>query len=131
MSNVDQIKKEVLALYNSHVSGHVYAITNPAWKGWVKIGMAVDAMDRCSSYNTSSPFRDYKLIYYVDVDDRHAVEKRAHILAATITEHPWNKPDNGEWFKITEEQAIDLIKGVSNEHSMGITVASSSTQSGY
>ena len=32
--------------YKHTKSGFVYVISNPAWKGWVKIGMAIDAEDR-------------------------------------------------------------------------------------
>ena len=111
-SKAIEIKKEVMALYDKHVSGYVYAITNPAWDGWVKIGMAVDAVDRCNSYNTSSPLRDYKLVHYVKADNRADAEKKAHLLAASVTAHPWNKVDNGEWFKLTEEQAIEVLEGI-------------------
>ena len=41
--------------------GQVYIITNPAWEGWVKVGMAVDANDRAGNYQTASPYRDYEL----------------------------------------------------------------------
>ena len=43
--------------------GEVYIITNPAWEGWIKIGMAVESKDRLKGYQTSSPLRDYKLRY--------------------------------------------------------------------
>jgi len=91
-------------------SGYVYAIRNPAWPEWVKIGKAVDAEDRLSSYQTSSPMRDYKLIHSVYFEDRNVAERKAHTLAAFKTAHPWNKHDNGEWFKLTEEQAIEVLR---------------------
>ena len=37
--------RNALEAYNKTKEGYVYIITNPAWKGWVKIGMAVDAED--------------------------------------------------------------------------------------
>ena len=45
--------------YKKSKEGQVYVITNPAFEGWVKVGMAVDAIDRLKSYQTSSPFRDF------------------------------------------------------------------------
>ena len=93
-------------------SGYVYAIRNPAWPDWVKIGKAVDAEDRLSSYQTSSPMRNYKLVYSVHFDDRNVAEKKAHLLAATRTMHPWNKHDNGEWFKLTDAEAIEILKEI-------------------
>ena len=101
-----------LTNYNLIKEGHVYAISNAAWPEWIKIGKAIDADDRLSSYQTSSPMRDYKLVYSAYFDDRSAAEKKAHLLAATKTTHPWNKHDNGEWFKLTEQQAIEIIKEV-------------------
>ena len=92
--------------------GYVYAIQNVAWPEWVKIGKAVDAEDRLNGYQTSSPMRDYTLLYYRYFDDRNTAEKKAHILAATQTTHPWSKHDNGEWFKLTQQQAIDIIKEI-------------------
>jgi|TARA_R110000737_G_scaffold30837_1_gene49337 hypothetical protein len=93
-------------------AGYVYAMTNNAWDGWVKIGKAINAEDRLRSYQTSSPMRDYKLIHYVPFDDVNAAERKAHLVAARMTAHPWNKPDNGEWFKLTEEQAMEVLREV-------------------
>jgi len=98
--------------YNLIKEGHVYAISNAAWPEWIKIGKAIDAEDRLSSYQTSSPRRDYKLVHSVYFDDRNAAEKKAHILAAFKTAHPWNKHDNGEWFKLTDEQAVEILKEI-------------------
>jgi len=92
--------------------GYVYAIQNAAWPEWIKIGKAIDAEDRLNGYQTSSPMRDYTLLYYRYFDDRNTAEKKAHILAATQTTHPWNKHENGEWFKLTQQQAIDIIKEI-------------------
>ena len=47
--------------YKSSKKGEVYIITNPAFEGWVKVGMAVDAMDRLKGYQTSTPFRDFEI----------------------------------------------------------------------
>ena len=84
--------------------GYVYAITNPAWPEWVKIGMAIDADDRCNGYQTSSPFRDYKLEHTVVTNNRRAAEAQAHKEAAKIAEE-----QRGEWFKISIEQAKDIL----------------------
>jgi len=96
-------------------SGYVYAIRNPAWPEWVKIGKAVDAEDRLSSYQTSSPMRDYKLIHSVRFEDRNKAETKAHKIAATKASLAWDKSSNGEWFCMTDDQAIDTIKDVANE----------------
>ena len=88
--------------------GYVYAITNPAWPNWVKIGMAVDAEDRLNGYQTSSPMRDYKLIHCVYFQNRSKAERSAHKLAEKIAER------RGEWFNINNEQAIKVLEEVSD-----------------
>tara|TARA_B100001939_G_scaffold139941_1_gene121158 strand:+ start:292 stop:903 length:612 start_codon:yes stop_codon:yes gene_type:complete len=84
--------------------GYVYAITNPAWPDWVKIGMAVDADDRCNGYQTSSPFRDYTLEHMVVTKDRRTSEAQAHKLATKIA-----KEVRGEWFKLDIEKAKTIL----------------------
>lgn len=84
--------------------GYVYVITNQAWPAWVKIGMAVDAEDRCRSYQTSCPFRDYRLVHSVKTEDRRKAEAQAHSLASAMAED-----QRGEWFKMRPEQAEQLI----------------------
>jgi|TARA_R110002167_G_scaffold58938_2_gene166923 hypothetical protein len=91
-------------------AGYVYVITNKAWPDWVKIGRAIDAKDRLRSYQTGSPLRDYWIIHSVHFDDVNAAERKAHLIAARITSTPWNKHDNGEWFKLTEEQAMEVLR---------------------
>ena len=98
--------------YRLMKEGYVYAIVNDAWPEWVKIGKAIDAEDRLSGYQTSSPMRDYKLVHSVYFEDRNVAEKKAHTLAALKTTHPWNKHDNGEWFKLTDAEAIEILKEV-------------------
>jgi len=101
--------------YNLIKEGYVYAISNSAWPEWIKIGKAIDADDRLSSYQTSSPMRDYKLVHSVYFEDRNVAERKAHTLAAFKTAHPWNKHDNGEWFKLTEIEAIEILKETTDD----------------
>ena len=96
--------------FKDNPQGQVYVIANPAWKDWVKVGMAVDAMDRAGNYQTSSPFRDYTLLYTYDVDDRRAAESAAHTRLA-------KECDNiNEWFRLSPENANDLILEVIHEY---------------
>ncbi len=84
--------------------GEVYVITNPAFPEWVKVGKAMDADDRCSGYQTSSPFRDYTVIARLPTENRHAKEVEMH----SIFEH-FADERRGEWFKIDNLTAIKLI----------------------
>lgn len=61
-------------------AGYVYAIGNPSWDNFVKIGSAIDVNDRLSSYQTSSPYRDYFIIDYYFVLDRREEETILHAM---------------------------------------------------
>ena len=93
--------------------GYVYVISNPAWEGWYKVGMALDASDRCSGYQTSSPFRDYTIRYSKYFEDRREAERLVHnILKKNHTEHM------NEWFKTdldTLKTTIKNIEGTQHE----------------
>ena len=90
--------------YERSSEGQVYVIINNAWPEWVKIGMAVDAEDRCNGYQTSSPFRDYKVMYAVSTKDRRKAEAAAHKAAEKVAER------RGEWFKMSVAQAKECIQ---------------------
>ena len=90
--------------------GYVYAITNPAWPEWVKIGMAVDADDRCNGYQTSSPFRDYKVEHVVATKNRRAAESEAHKLATKVAVET-----RGEWFRLDIEQAKTILNNITTD----------------
>jgi len=99
-----------LSRYTTSSEGEVYIITNRAWKGWIKVGMAVDAEDRCRNYQTASPLRDYELKYSQSFNDRRMAEIKAHSLCETIS-----KERQGEWFKMPIKKAIKLIKNIPEE----------------
>ena len=101
------IAKVANLLYNKEKSGDVYIITNPSFDGWLKIGMAVDAEDRCNGYQTSSPHRDYRLLYSRRFNDRRKAETKVmRELKKIVKEH------NGEWFKTDRETAQQIIEGL-------------------
>ena len=108
--NFEQAAFSSLEKYESSVEGQVYVITNPNFPDWVKVGMAIDAEDRLNNYQTSSPFRDYVLQYYYDVNNRRAAENEAH------TELQKSYERKGEWFKCTPEQAKEVISGIAEEY---------------
>ena len=81
--------------YTKCDKGEVYIIKNPAWKNWYKEGKAVDSIDRCNSYQTSSPYRDYILVTSIQVKDRGKAERKAHTIAESLS-----KERNNEWFYI-------------------------------
>lgn len=96
-----------LSGYEKSSEGYVYVITNPCWKGWIKVGMAIDAEDRCKQYQTSSPFRDYALRFKKYFDDRRSAEQQAHKKIKNIC-----KDNNGEWFKVSISEAKEIIQSI-------------------
>ena len=96
-----------LSGYEKSSEGYVYVITNPCWKGWIKVGMAIDAEDRCKQYQTSSPFRDYALKFKKYFDDRRSAEQQAHKKIRNIS-----KDNNGEWFKVSISEAKEIIQSI-------------------
>lgn len=104
--NFEDAAFDSLKNYAKSKEGQVYIISNPNFKGWVKVGMAVDAQDRLNNYQTSSPFRDYKLDYTFDTEDRRASEAAAHNALDS------RFPRNGEWFKCSPRQAWSIIANV-------------------
>lgn len=90
--------------YKLDPKGDVYIISNPTWNGWVKVGKAVDALDRLNSYQTSSPFRDYVLNYKYNCNNRNTSEKKAHRALAKKFDK------RNEWFYCTAEDAHNILK---------------------
>ena len=85
--------------------GFLYVITNAAWTGYLKVGHAVDYEDRLNTYQTSDPFRRYKLDFSWYFRDRIAAERDVHRLLL-----PWWK--GGEWFLVDKHEAIAAIKRI-------------------
>ena len=98
--------------YENIKEGYVYAISDPRSVGWIKIGKADDMDTRHANYQTYTPHRTYKLIHSVQFDDHHVAEVKAHLLAEARTALPWSKHKNGEWFQLTEEQALEILREV-------------------
>ena len=88
----------------SVAEGEVYAIVNSAWPEWVKVGKAVKSTDRLTNYQTSSPFRDYKIVATISTDNQHTKEREMH----KIFEH-FADERKGEWFKIDKVTTIKLF----------------------
>lgn len=76
-------------------SGYIYIIRNPAWPEFIKIGITDDLDKRLASYQTSSPFRDYTLLYSIYHPDYKAAE---HQLKETM--RPFAKMIKNEWFEV-------------------------------
>ena len=84
--------------------GEVYIIVNDAWPEWVKVGKAVISEDRLKGYQTSSPFRDYRIVATLSTENRHVKEREMHKVFTHFAQER-----RGEWFKIDNITAIKLF----------------------
>ncbi len=71
-------------------AGHIYLISNPAFPLHYKIGVSFDVHKRLASYQTYSPYRDFKLEKYDFVLDKLVTER-------LILAHPLLDRALGEW----------------------------------
>jgi len=100
-------QKEKHTRYNNNkykvmpYNGWIYVVANPSWNGWVKIGRAINVERRIVCYNTSSPFRDYELVFCTRVNNPNLIEKYFFEKYGT---------ENNEWFNISKDEAIYQIK---------------------
>ena len=67
--------------------GNVYIISNPAFAGDYKVGIAKDVAKRLNSYQTSGPRRDYRLEYSLLTPHYKEIEKYIH--AKFESNHEW------------------------------------------
>ncbi len=70
---------------------YVYVISNPKYKGLYKVGVAKDYKSRLNSYQTSDPYRNYKLEYKIHTFLFREIEKHIHETFENIFE--WVKAD--------------------------------------
>lgn len=99
-------QKELSGKTNEQVvmrEGFVYVIRNPAWPGALKIGSALDYEARLSQYQTGDPHRGYELVFAEFFEDRKVAENTVHhrLIERRLT---------GEWFEVSAEFAISMIK---------------------
>lgn len=89
-----------------------YIITNDAWAGWVKVGFTTksEMTTRLRTYQTGTPFRDYKVYHEVQFDDARKAEAEVHKnLKQMCSEH------RNEWFKISPKMASNIIDCVKED----------------
>ena len=105
-----------LVNYVLSTEGEVYVLKNPAWSNWYKIGKAIESVDRCNQYQTSSPNRDNEIVTYKKFKHRGVAEKMAHSLAESLSRKRAN-----EWFYIQNlgkedfDKMLGLIDGLIEE----------------
>jgi hypothetical protein len=90
-------------------AGWLYVVTNPAWRGLSKAGMARNVERRLVSYQTGSPHRDYSMEGAVWFPDRALAERalfrrcRGYRLGST------------EWFSLHPTVLLGFITKLKEE----------------
>lgn len=85
--------------------GYLYIVSNPAHKGWYKIGVTEDITDRLRVYQTSDPKRSYKIEHYLFHPLAYKAEKKIH-----ETMHYFAKSQRNEWVEISLPIAISRLE---------------------
>ncbi len=97
---------DLKSLEAPHVSvreGFVYVIANDVWPGVVKIGSALSAESRLRSFQTSDPYRNYRLIDSRWFADRREAERQVHQSLEDA------RQGRGEWFMVSAEKASQVL----------------------
>jgi hypothetical protein len=89
--------------------GFIYVLVNPAWPNWVKIGQTDTPDKRLKQFWTATPHRDHEFVYLKETNDMDKAERQAHTIAESKTKR------KNEWFKLTVEQAIEVLDNL-DEH---------------
>ena len=87
LSALSLIKYNKSIGYKDGTAGFLYAITNPAWPGKVKLGLSTQPHKRLAQYQTYSPLRDYKMYHWSFWLDVRKAEKSFHGLLNA--DHEW------------------------------------------
>jgi len=80
-------------------AGFVYLISNQAFPLHYKIGVTFDILKRLASYQTYSPYRDYKIEKYDFVEDKFKIESQ-------LLNHPLICREQGEWVLVPYAKEI-------------------------
>lgn len=80
--------------------GWLYIIVNKSWPGWIKIGTTRNLRTRLQTYQTSSPFRDYEVIYSIKHPEYLQAERNIKLQMERFA-----KQIKNEWYEVDLEVA--------------------------
>ena len=81
-------------------SGYLYIITNKSWPGWMKIGTTRNLKTRLQTYQTSSPFRNYEVMYSIKHPEYLQAEQNIKLQMKRFAKRIKN-----EWYEVDIEVA--------------------------
>ena len=91
--------------------GFVYIISNKNFPNFYKIGVTTDIKNRLRTYQTSSPFRDYKIEYYIFHPDCYKAEK---MIEEQMKYFALSRKN--EWYEINLEMAKHRLDDTKNNN---------------
>ena len=91
----------------SLIIGYLYIIENDAFPGWVKIGTTGNLKKRLQTYQTGTPFRNYRIVYSLERPEYKLAERR---LRETM--EPFSLDRKNEWYKIDLQMAKSRLDEV-------------------
>ena len=85
-------------------TGYLYVIINDSFPGWVKVGTTKNLKKRLQTYQTSSPHRDYQIVYYVEHPEYRQAEKE---IKETMKH--FAKSIHHEWYEVDINMAMSRL----------------------
>lgn len=82
-------------LLSKKKEGYIYIVANSAWPDYYKLGVTHDIKARLRTYQTSSPYRNYEVKYYIQHPDCYVAERKIHEKL-----RPFATDKKNEWFKV-------------------------------
>jgi hypothetical protein len=92
-SRLEAARKNNLNSKISLKQGYVYAVINPLFLGWMKIGSCVDLKERLIAFQTNDPLARFEIALSFFVEDRKYIEFVLHQKLSSSR-------GTGEWFNI-------------------------------
>lgn len=111
----DDLKK--FEQYHSKGS-YVYVLTNEAYPGFVKIGKAVNPLQRVAQINGAGVVSEWKLRYSLPVENDYLLEHSVHEYLADYRRTS-DQGSSREFFEVTLDRAIETIELLGSQMKTG------------
>jgi len=111
----DDLKK--FEQYHSKGS-YVYVLTNEAYPGFVKIGKAVNPLQRVAQINGAGVVSEWKLRYSLPVENDYLLEHSVHEYLADHRRTS-DQGSSREFFEVTLDRAIETIELLGSQMKTG------------
>ena len=114
---MSKVSRNLRQIQTQLKSGHLYIIVNDAFPGWVKVGTTANLKERLHTYQTSDPFRRYRIVYSLEHPEFRTAEKKIKETMkrfALSIRNEWYEVDLGVAKSRLEEQ-LEAYQGLHDE----------------